>query len=312
MSKEEHATPCLEEFRRKRQEWLHCLKGHDTNSLFSQVQNMLWCGATFHMLNEARKKLAPSSRDHHVELNGLLCELIDGGFVALQVLSIRRLTDSGYKLIDTKKGIYSLPSLINDLSGNICLLTRENILGVEVLSRPGHADGVQDKVEVERREKEIDVLAGASLMHRRSDDQVRLDVLGSLLEMLLRTSKETANIREYSMKFLAHAASPDSRNRTKIDDITLGDLHKAQETICRVFNFVGTYLLPDQYPVTVGCPQTEPSWFHYLDRPLVAEQDVGEMEKTWKSYWDDTKQWGGSGVEAMLEQLRKPGTGTAE
>lgn len=111
----------LEEYRRKRSEWIVQFQTDET-SVSSQLHTMLWHCAVFQTVNESRR-LALESGGRSAALNGMLAEFIDHGFIAIQSLSIRKLLEKG--AAKPNRQVVSLRRLLDDLREHRALVTRE-------------------------------------------------------------------------------------------------------------------------------------------------------------------------------------------
>jgi hypothetical protein len=106
--------------------WVDCLKGHDTNSIFQQITLMVWDTAIFRIIIEGRQ-LQIKKNLEDPEVNGALHSFIDRNYFQTQSSFIRRLIDNSYELTG-KKGVYSISALIKDIRSYRAELTRETFL----------------------------------------------------------------------------------------------------------------------------------------------------------------------------------------
>src|SRR3546814_1313959 len=80
---------------------------------------MLWEDMVFRTINECRR-LADKSPSQSVGFNRDVASFVDSGYVAKQLLAIRRLTEI------TKRGdAITLPRILDDMKSNADLFTRE-------------------------------------------------------------------------------------------------------------------------------------------------------------------------------------------
>ena len=108
----------LAAYRAKRDEWLRAyeLRSDEPNSIQQQIFSMLFVDLAYRTLAEPR-----SSTDKDVQISarsGLLSHLLDQCYVANQILAIRR-------LLDKRKDVISVRRLLDDITRNKELLTRE-------------------------------------------------------------------------------------------------------------------------------------------------------------------------------------------
>jgi len=311
----ESQTPEYGTFKAKRQFWIDCLSGGDPHAIRRQLTAMTWDAAAYRVVNEARR-LAPPAEDGGVELNGLMHRLIDKCFFESQMLAIRRLTDV-YNL-KGKKSVYALTALLKDMEENTSLITRAHIFAAEGLAYDDKAvyDDLQqcraertmggEKFWVEpnvlawgqsaRRHEQIDRLAGTSEQSRSPGDCVSSDVFVRLQKKL---GDATSEVKKCVDKFVAHAATLESRSYARMQDIglTLNHLWEAHKSLCQVTHFVSVVLLGDSMGPPLPTPQYDQ--FAYIDRPLVTTEKVAFLEEEWRKYSKETQEWPSWGLDAF-------------
>jgi hypothetical protein len=101
----------LNKFRLKRDEWLAWLKTDEYHAIWPQITSMVWADVVFRVLSSAQQSLPESAAT-----NWLLCLSLERGYVATQVLGIRRLQDK-------RSDVISLRRLRDDVCRNSNLLT---------------------------------------------------------------------------------------------------------------------------------------------------------------------------------------------
>jgi len=311
----EPQTPEYKTFKDKRQFWIECVSGKDPHAIRRQLTDMIWNAAAYRVVNEARR-LASPAEDGGVELNGLMHRLIDKCFFESQMLAIRRLTDV-YDL-EGKRSVYALTALLKDMEKNTTLITRAHIFAAEGLAYDDKAvyDDLQqcraertmggEKCWVEpnvlawgqsaRRHEQIDRLAGTSEQSRSLGDCVSSDVFVRLQKKL---GDATSEVKKCVDKFVAHAATLESRSYARMQDIglTLNHLWEAHKSLCQVTHFVNVVLLGDSMGPPLPTPQYDR--FAYIDRPLVTTEKVAFLEKEWQKYSEETQQWTNWGLDAF-------------
>ncbi|MGA7925661.1 MAG: hypothetical protein WCA20_06660 [Candidatus Sulfotelmatobacter sp.] len=105
-------------YRVKRYEWLswYELRKGDPNTIQQQLFSMMFLDLAYRTLAFARQK---TDEDSVVSAqSGLLAHFLDQGYVATQVLAIRR-------LLDGRKDVFSLRRLLDDITKHQHLITRE-------------------------------------------------------------------------------------------------------------------------------------------------------------------------------------------
>jgi len=297
-------TSQFAEFKAKRDQWIQCLSSaKDPNSVTNQITQMLWDAAVFRVINEARG-YAEKDEDGNPKLNGTTHDLINRGFFVLQAGAIRRLTDTA--ALTGRKGVSSLWCLLDEMERNVHLITREHIFATEGLqydyepikkAREEYLAGrgacfVPADLWWENlrdRHDQIDFFAGVTLDKRSPMDAMRPEIAGYLKKKLVEVSKD---IRTYVNKFIAHAATPESRASVSADElaITLGHLWSAHEGIYKVANFVSIWLLGGSGLGGLAVPQY--NQFKYIDRPLVTSANIQRLAESWHGYSNEVHQWG--------------------
>jgi hypothetical protein len=312
----------LEQFRARRELWINCVSGSDRHSIMNQIGDMVWNTAAFRVINEARG-LAPPAEEGGVQLNGLVHRLINDCFLDGQMLAIRRLTDN-YPITGhpRKRDVFSLTSLLEDMRDHAHLMTRTNIFAAEGLEYDsGH---IRDRCDdyarqrrqegekaimippelawhrLEKRHEQIDFFAGVSAEHRSPHDSVRPVVMTRLKE---KTVAACESIHDLVDKFLAHAASPESRQAVDPDNfkITLNDLYLAHEAICKVATFVSIYLLGGSSFGGLATPQYD--HLAYIDRPLIAGDGIAALQEVWRKYGREVRDWGNWGMDGFQQEF---------
>ena len=293
-------------FVKKRKEWLDCLGGKervdcpeddDAHSIARQIWRTIWNTAAFRVIGEACS-WAPPADEGGVQINGMLLELLSSCFWRSELLAIRRLVDGSP--LRGEEGVYSVASLLKDMTDNQHLFTRGNIFIAE--GRPYDYSAVQKELEEYRRDqlqkrrgpswtprelrweqhedrhKDIDALTGVSEGERRRDDTIPETVFRNLKDKL---EQHTKTIHDYVDKYVAHSAAPENRPEPP-EKLDLQDLQNAQVGMYHVIAFVSIELLGDSDPGMLGVPQYD--HLKYIDKPLVASDKVEQMADLWQQY----------------------------
>ena len=273
---------------------------------------MLWNTAAFRVVNEAWR-IAPPAEGQGKQVNGLVHRLIVDGFVADQVLAVRRLTD-GDPIQDTKKkrAVFSLISLLRDMKANVRWMTRARLfealrlhhdtgLGQHELAG-GQENGQAEASSfiAEERNEQIDFLAEVIEKERSPDDTVRAEVFE---HMELKVENSCKELNTYANKFLAHAADSESRQDKNADkiNVTLNHIYCAQEAICKVANFVGATLLDVSNIAEIPTPQY--NHLEYIDKPLVKKDNIPALYKVWEEYKEQTQKWTNWGTDELRQEM---------
>lgn len=288
----------LEQFKAKRDSWIQCFSGKDRNSILNQIYQMVWNAAVFKVINEARR-IAPVNATGQTEINGMLHRFMDRCFFDSQLLAIRRLTDSSS--FDGPKGVFSLISLLNNMKANVSLITRESLFSVEGLEYDYEAiQQWQLAYAVRLRHEQIDTLSGIEAKQRTPNDTVRADIFDCLIKKIDGISE---NIGLHVNKYIAHSATPGSRECDKADDvkITLGHLWDAHKVICQVADSTDAYLLSRANHSFLPVPQYD--HFEHIDKPLVSTEGIEVLSKAWREFHKETNSWGSWGMKELQKEI---------
>lgn len=312
----------FEEFKPKRELWIQCFSEKDRNSIMQQLYHMIWNAAVFKLICESRKNVPIDARGHK-EINGMLHNFIDRCFFDSQFLAIRRLTDKAYKLEDEKRGIFSLPALLEDMKKNISLITRSNLFlaeGLEYdckvvqkklkeyerkqLKNEEKGYWIPSELNVRRiisRHKEIDLLCGVDKNNRKLNDTIKIEILEHFITKIQTISK---NVNLYIAKYVAHAASLRSRetyNEKKVS-ITLDHLWDMHKIICQIAGFISVYFLSGSTQAFLAIPQY--NHFVFIDKTLFPNIGVDTLRKTWGEFEESTNSWGLWNIEDLQKEIK--------
>jgi len=176
----------LQTYRDKRRAWVSWISTDEHHAIWTVLSNMVWRDAAF----KALTKFAVAD-DENALNNPLVMEALVEGYVANQVLAIRRLMDrSGGEVLSLRK-------LIKDLRSHYALFTRENYIcfdglpyDYEAVRRAWLASapagfswrpntGPEADATSERAHAQFDKLAGIDPAKRTREDRLPLSLLKS-------------------------------------------------------------------------------------------------------------------------------------
>jgi hypothetical protein len=273
-------------FRAKRVNWNNWLF-EDSLSISNQISHMLWKDAIFRTFNEARR-LTINRESESLGFNGPLLHLLDEGFLVLQVMAIRRLTDRNF--YDPKKGVLSVSRLIDDMSANIDIFTRENYVSHDGSKYEGlsHEKNRIDKwMQWKKKHENFDKLSNVSPQNRSRTDRVNKSIFIKLNKEL----KICENLRTYTNKFIAHASDPIGRLKLTENQkkVTLDKLEQCYKAIIRVSSFIGVIVL---YEHTLGRVPT-PQYDHLenIEKPMVSQDDLENLHNYWYERVEEVSHW---------------------
>jgi hypothetical protein len=288
----------LEQYREKRYEWLswYELRKGEPNTIQQQLISMMFLDLAYRTLASARQ-----STDQGPTLaaqSGLLAHFLDQGYVATQVLAIRR-------LLDTRHDVFSLRRLLDDMTDHRGLITRENyvchdglpfdsaawrseVQGVEVQIWGDQAPGLHRFLASRVRHEMFDRLSGVSPAKRQRGDLIKEDVFNKLKKLLVNSTAK--KIVVLSHKFFAHAATTDSRGLLAFSGIKLSDVDEVQRAFTRVERAITDVLLFIAIARQV-VPMPPLGLFKGLEHPYASPDAVTKMDNLWDKLTAERNQW---------------------
>lgn len=310
-------------FEAKRHEWIRCLDhkdavtGHmDRNCILAQVYDIVWSAGAYRVVLEARR-IADKDERGRIKLNGLTHRLLDRCFYQSQLVSVRRLMDNS--ALAGPKGVFSLKALVLDMKKHRRMFTRQNlfaafgqVMDLDALKRASlqcHSmSGESLKKEAPRAISEeplfsehlhdhLDLLCSVNAGSRQPGDVISESVFENLAMKLAKTEK----ICEHVNKFVAHAATPESRALVDADSakVTFAELWEAHEIICRMCQFIDCFLLrQNSHCFLVGGGD---DWFRYIDEPLATTERIPAIRKVWTDFAKEAKDWDSGTLEWAMK-----------
>ncbi len=98
-------------------------------------------------------------------------------------------------------------------------------------------------------------------------------------------------IYDYVNKFIAHAATPESRAVIGADEIkiTLGKLYEGHKVICKTSQFIGLTLLNHRFGnFLISCAFDQ---FEHFEKPWANTETVKKLHEFWNEYDRETRKW---------------------
>jgi hypothetical protein len=301
-----HDRNALIRYRAKRDLWLGWYEHNTTepHSIQQQLFSMIFIDLTYRTVTSSRGRAEGGA--NMAAKSGILAHLLDQGYVANQVLAIRR-------LLDPRHDVISLRRLLNDLSKNRNLLSREIYVCYDGL--PYDPDSWQrlpptqetnmwgleapslDKYLGSRSRHEMfDRLAGVSLLARARTDRIR-DAVFDRLEEWVRASPADKFLK-LSHKFFAHAAEPSSRGTLAYSGIKLADVALIQRALVRVERAITDQVLFIAEGRDV-VPMPPLGLFKGLDSPYASTDSVEMMYRQWDELSKERDNW----TQGLVEEL---------
>lgn len=277
------------DLKNKFEEWKVMLVEDDL-SIFHQIRRMLWDYAVFQSINEARKDASKNSKGES-ELNGIVHRFIDFCFFSTQALGIRKLIDDPDKHKDKRKGINSLKRLICDMELNCNLLTRENIIAIydNYCNNPREVSNQTYGTILDSIQKKIDYMLGIDASQRKADDYIPNEVFAWLKDKL--GIEEFKKIKDFTNKYVAHAADPESRKGFEDISIYLDEIKAAHKSLYETMAFIGENIFFSMMgPMTVPFGN-EHDQFEYFESPMATKETVKKLGIIWAKYRTETEEW---------------------
>src|SRR5260370_14526885 len=215
--------PAVVEYRNKRDQWLRWyeLQNDEPNSIQQQIFSMIFLDMAYRILAEPRKNTNEGLKV--AARSGLLGHFIDQGYVATQVLAIR-------KLLDKRPDVISVRRLLDDICKYRHLLTREIYVcydglpydsdfwqtlpqSVETQIWGIEAPGLGNYLGARMRHEAFDRLSGIPPSERKRSDLIK-DSIFEKSKQWLETSPAEKLIT-LSHKFFCH--TPDMNSPASIN-----------------------------------------------------------------------------------------------
>jgi hypothetical protein len=277
----------LETFRNKRQLWLSWISEDEHHAIWTVLSSMIWRDVSF----KALAHLAAADEKNALN-NSLVAEALIDGYVATQVLAIRRLLDDG------NNDIISLRRLIKDVKRNLSLFTRENFVCFDGL--PYDYQAVQWKQMLERvgtgpfwaetsgpgahgvsrmAHEQFDILAGIGPENRTRQDRLPRTLLTTIEKWLDESGAE--DLARWSHAYLAHAGGPESRKRIADLMVTADKITGAIKALARVTEAISAWLLFAGGRSGSLMPVAQFDQFEKLDVPIMRLAAGTDVHRLW-------------------------------
>jgi hypothetical protein len=305
----------------KHSEWTTSMRGDgelSLNGIHSQIVRLVWSAAWFRVVLRARE-LASSRDNTSSGLNTALHAWIDSVFLDSFLVKVRRLAGGDSDALVGKDACYSLSALLKDLKQHRHLLTREHLLSLDNLSfdisalkakedeywrehaQEGRAFFIPPHLDTRRSEQrnaEIDYLCETTAASRKLSDVVQESVLEGIQGRLANL----AAVCLYTNKFIAHAATTESRRgdkRGNVDDLHIGirDLWAALENLCRAVTALDGWLIGRTAHAFL--PAMYAHEWQGIDAPFVPRESVPILRDFWKQLEAEAMDWGNPSVPPL-------------
>jgi hypothetical protein len=285
-------------YRVKRYEWLswYELRKGEPNTIQQQLFSMMFLDLAYRILAMARQK---TDQESEVSAqSGLLAHFLDQGYVATQILAIRR-------LLDGRKDVFSLRRLLDDITKHQHLITREIYVcndglpydseawqslpqGIEEKMRGIQSQGFGNYLSSRMRHETFDRLSGILPPARKRGDLIREVVFQELNSWLANSAAEKLIL--LSHKFFAHAATQDSRGSLAYSGIALADVDEVHRGLVRVERAITDLLLFIGVSRDV-VPMPPLGLLKGLEQPYASADSITKMDLHWDQLVAERNQW---------------------
>jgi len=285
-------------YRKKRQEWLswYNLDQTEPHSIEQQIFSMIFMDMAYRVLSKARGATAGEATV--AASAGLLAHFIDQGYVATQVLAIRR-------LLDKRSDVISVRRLLDDITIHKHLISREIYVSYDgtpydsdswklLPQKPEmqiwgiEAPGLGNYLRSQYRHEKFDLLSGTPAAQRNRKDMVK-DFVFDRLKLWLQ-SVPAENVVTLSHKFLAHAANVNSRGSLAFSGVSLSEISEIQRAIIRVARAITDDLLYVGIARNV-VPMPPLGLLKGLELPYARVDAIAEMHEYWQKLAEDRDRW---------------------
>jgi hypothetical protein len=281
--------------------WKHAYDS-DENSISRAISKVSWDLAAFSCVVEAVRQ-APDTKSGGKRLNGMVMDLLAGGFWSSTMQAIRRLVDKTQPLYG-RNAVCSLGAIIGDAKAVRPRLTRRvyvtDIAGLpynyELIRKRRLRFAMEQRAEVfwvprdlyyepsEQRHAEFDWLSGATPGNSSDDDVIREEVFDRL-EARLATLD---GVVEHATLHFAHAASEASRQGRVLDRWGLDDAKSALKEISQVAELVGRWFCFSGVGSVLPTPQFDQ--FEFMEQPLL-QGSTDSLQKVWNDIAEECGRW---------------------
>jgi hypothetical protein len=280
----------LESYRAKRQQWFAWLDGDEHHAIWTNLSSLVWTDVSYRTLREI--VVGQEDRNETGCLhNTLVAEQIIQGYVARQVLGIRR-------LLDGTSGVISLRRLIADMRSNWQLFTRENyvchdglpydyeaVMLKEMAARVNtgafwaSTTGRDAWAASQMAHEQFDRLAGVDPGKRTREDRLPKSLLGTIDSWLDGSGAD--QLADWSHQYLAHAGGPDRRKQIEKGLVTADQISEAIRTLVRATEAISAYVLFAGGRLNGLVPVAQFDQFEHLEKPAMQPGRKDEASGFW-------------------------------
>jgi len=309
----------LKLYRECAERWFDWLATDEEHAISRQLSDLMWHDAVFRVLNEARRLEGADASSSRAPV---LAGFIDQGYVSGQVLGISKLVEPSPPGRNTKKGVISLKRLVDELSDNRGLFTREVFVAHDGLPYdPGpvkracldryfahqgdkpafeamETEGPRAWDTSERLHELFDRLTGIKPEARQREDRVPDQTFDTLLKAL--DDPVFSDILTLRHKRLAHAADAVSRLHAlpKVG-LKLDDAARAHRILLGVLQAISAGLLYGDWRAS-AIPIAQFDTFERFSGQLVREDQIQRLREVWDQISAERDRWLHEGYADLL------------
>lgn len=309
----------LKRYREHAERWFAWLASDEEHAISKQLSDLLWHDAVFRVLNEARRLAGAEASASRAPL---LAQFIDQGYVSGQVLGISKLVESSPDGPNTTRGVVSLKRVVDELSANRDIFTREIFVAHDglpydytpveqaFLADQSAKRGTQPALvglEIEGPKawdsskglhELFDRLAGLDPAVRQRDDRLPDRVFDTLAQAL--EDPVFAGVRALRHKRLAHAADAISRlHSPPKSGLKLDDTARAHRILLGVLQAISAGVLHGAWR-GAAIPVAQFDIFEHFPEPLIRLDQVERLRQTWDEIAVERDRWLAEGYSNFL------------
>jgi hypothetical protein len=247
--------------------------------------------------------------------NTLIAEQLIQGYVAQQVLGIRR-------LLDKTSGVISLSRLILELRGNWQVFTRENyvchdglpydydaVMMKEMAARVGTGGfwalttGPDAWAIAKMAHEQFDRLAGIGPGKRTREDRLPKSLLGTIEGWLDGSGAD--ELANWSHAYLAHAGGPGRRKQIAESLVTADKISEAIRTLVRATEAVSAYVLFAGGRLNGLMPVVQFDQFEHLDQPAMRLSHEAKAANVWDALGRKRDTYAAGVEDDLIVHIRK-------
>ena len=299
-----HDREKLARYRALASRWFEWLDDDDEHAIGRQISQLMWHDAVFRALNDARRLEGAEKTSSRAPT---LAQFIDQGYVSGQVLGISKLVEYSNPKQPTK-GVISLKRIVDEMSANRDLFTREIFVAHDGLPYDGAAaeaaflekvatsgfeamdtEGPLAWDSAARLHELFDRISGVKPGTRQRDDRLPDEVFDRLVAAL--DDPVFGDIRLLRHKSLAHAADAASRLQAPPrKGLTMSMVASAHRILLGVQQAVSAGLLYGSWR-GAAIPVAQHDIFALFEEPFIPPGQEATLRASWDANAAERDEW---------------------